>query len=257
MLFVCFYLATLIVFTAVGFPYGQWAYFLAAGIATIASLRLWDRGDYSVGLAVPPRLGLRDFLYGSAFGSLLVALGALAIALTTDVRHERGNGFPWTELALIYLPAAVHEELLFRGYAFQKLHQWNRTFTLLFAAVLFAVLHMRNLNVSWIGLANIFLGGILLGLAYELYARLWFPIGVHLLWNVMSGPILGHEVSGYDSMRTLFVERGGGPWWLTGGDFGIEGSVWMTAAEVAGIVVLWRRGQGRRKEESRRPTIRI
>ena len=101
-----------------------------------------------------------------------------------------------------------------------------------------AALHFNNASVSWIGLTNIFLGGILLGLAYELYARLWYPIGLHLAWNLTSGPVLGHEVSGYESMATLFVERGSGPVLLTGGDFGIEGSVWMTLTEAAGILLL-------------------
>jgi hypothetical protein len=57
----------------------------------------------------------------------------------------------------------------------------------------------------------------------------------------MSGPILGHEVSGYDSSLTVFVERGSGPVWLTGGDFGIEGSAWMTVTELIAIVALWSR----------------
>jgi uncharacterized protein len=239
---VCFYVATLIVLTWGRFPFVQWSGLIAVGVATAAAMLIWDRGQWPLGLFVSPRFAVPEFVYGSVFGAILIGACASLVALTTDIRHERGNGFPWIELALIYVPAAVHEELLFRGYAFQKLHRWNRLFALLFVALLFAALHMRNAAVSWVGLANIFLGGILLGLAYERYERLWFPIGLHLAWNVMSGPILGHEVSGYDSMRTVFVERGGGPWWLTGGDFGIEGSVWMTGVEIAGIaILLWSR----------------
>ena len=56
----------------------------------------------------------------------------------------------------------------------------------------------------------------------------------------MSGPILGHEVSGYESMATVFVERGQWPGWLTGGEFGIEGSVWMTHDRSStAIAVVW------------------
>ena len=86
-----------------------------------------------------------------------------------------------------------------------------------------------------LGLTNVFLGGILLGLAYARFERLWFPIGLHTAWNVTIGPILGHEVSGYESMRTVFVERGGGAPWITGGDFGLEGSVWLTAIAIVAI----------------------
>ena len=234
----CLYVATLLVLTAARLPYQQWSGLIAVSIATLGAVLMWDRGKHALGLFVTPRFAIPEFLYGTLFGALLIGVCAYVVTLTTGVHHERGTGFPWLELALIYIPAAVHEELLFRAYGFQKLYRWHRGLALFFVALLFAALHMGNMAVSWIGLANIFLGGLLLGLAYERFERLWFPIGLHLAWNVMSGPILGHEVSGYDSMRTVFVERGSGPAWLTGGDFGIEGSVWMTATEVLGIVLL-------------------
>jgi membrane protease YdiL (CAAX protease family) len=94
--------------------------------------------------------------------------------------------------------------------------------------------------VTHLGLLNIFLGGVLLGLAYARWERLWFPIGLHLAWNLMTGPILGHEVSGYESMHTLFIEKGEGATWITGGEFGLEGSAWMTVIEVTAIGLLAR-----------------
>jgi hypothetical protein len=168
--------------------------------------------------------------------------------LSTAIRHTAGRGFPWYELVTVFIPAAVHEELLFRGYPFQKLYAWRPSFALWFASLFFAALHLGNPSVSAIGITNIFLGGILLGLAYGRYRRLWFPIGLHLAWNLMTGPILGHEVSGYEAVRTMLVETGGGPEWLTGGDFGIEGSVWMTIAEITGITLLARRVHSLAKE---------
>jgi len=214
---------------------------VSVSIATAITVAIQDRGRvprWPLGLFVPPRFAVPEFLFGSAFGIVLVGTCAALVAFSTPVYHERGTGFPWREVLIVYLPAAVHEELLFRGYAFQKLHRRNRAVALFLVAFVFAALHFNNAAVSWLGLANIFLGGVLLGLAYERYGRLWFPIGVHLAWNVLSGPILGHEVSGYDSMATVFVERGHGPGWLTGGEFGIEGSLWMTLCELAGIAFL-------------------
>ncbi|HEV7240256.1 MAG TPA: CPBP family intramembrane glutamic endopeptidase [Thermoanaerobaculia bacterium] len=231
---------------------------LSVGVATAATVAIWDRGRWPLGLFVSPRLAVPEFLYGTAFGVVLISMCAALVILSTDLSHERGAGFPWLEIFMVFLPAAVHEELLFRGYAFQKLHRWHRGFALLFVALVFAALHAGNAAVSWIGLTNVFLGGVLLGLAYEKYGRLWLPIGLHLAWNVMSGPILGHEVSGYDAMATVFVERGQGPWWLTGGEFGIEGSIWMTVAEVAGILWLRRwepaESQSLKVAKSQRPS---
>jgi membrane protease YdiL (CAAX protease family) len=252
--FVSFYVATLIVLTWLRFPFIQWMGLISVSVATAATIAIWDRGRWPLGLFVPPRLAVPEFLLGGAFGVALVGMCAALVVLSTAVWHERGAGFPWREVLIVYIPAAVHEELLFRGYAFQKLHRWHRPFALFFVALVFAALHLGNAAVSWLGLTNVFLGGLLLGLAYERYARLWFPIGLHLAWNVMSGPILGHEVSGYDSMATLFVERGHGPGWMTGGEFGIEGSVWMTVTEIVAIVaLLGRESQSLGVAKSQRP----
>jgi membrane protease YdiL (CAAX protease family) len=248
--FVCFYVATLIALTFFGFPFVQWTGLISVSVATAATVLIWDRGQWSLGLFVPPRLAVPEFLLGGVWGGVLVAGCAVLVMLSTQTRHPRGAGFPWLELLTLYIPAAVHEELLFRGYAFQKIHRWNRHVALSFVALVFAALHLNNAAVAWLGILNIFLGGILLGLAYERYERLWFPIGLHLAWNVMSGPILGHEVSGYESMRTVFLERGSGPPLLTGGDFGIEASVWMTVVELLAIVWL-SKGQ---KADGRRQT---
>jgi membrane protease YdiL (CAAX protease family) len=84
-------------------------------------------------------------------------------------------------------------------------------------------------------LTNLFLAGVLLCVAYERYGRLWFPIGIHFGWNILSGPILDYDVSGYVSAASVWRMAGSGPPWLTGGAFGIEGSVWIGVMEVAAI----------------------
>ncbi|HJQ39559.1 MAG TPA: CPBP family intramembrane glutamic endopeptidase [Thermoanaerobaculia bacterium] len=236
-MFVCFYLATWLVLGALRFPF-YWNGLASVTVATILCIGILERGQWPLGLFVPPRLALPEFGIGLAWGALLVGGCALLIVLSTDVRHQPGRGFPWVELIAVFAPAVLHEELLFRGYAFQKLLHANRLVAYLFVSFLFAALHAGNTAVTLLGLTNVFLGGILLSLAYELYGRLWMPIGLHLAWNLMTGPILGHEVSGYTGEETLFVERGSGVWWLTGGNFGIEGSVWMTVIELAGIAIL-------------------
>lgn len=240
-LFVFFYVATLIIATWARFPFHQWTALIAVTVATTLSAGVIERGRWPIGLFVAPQIAIRDFLVGCGWGGSLIAVCAFLVVVTTEVRHGFGLGFPWSELAVVFLPAVVHEELLFRGYAFQKLCAANRSFAIVFVAAIFAVLHANNSSVTPLGLVNIALGGILLGLAYLRYGRLWFPIGLHLAWNLMTGPILGHEVSGYQGFETLLIETGEGPWWLSGGEFGIEGSIWMTVTEVAAIVLLIRR----------------
>ena len=237
---VFFYVATHILLTWARFPFPQWGNLIAVGVATALAVAIWERGQWSLGLIVAPHLALPEFLRGMTWGFLLISGCATLIVLSTDIGHGPGRGFPWLELLAVFFPAVLHEELLFRGYPFQKLLRWSRPFALLVVALIFAALHAGNSSATTIGLVNVFLGGILLGLAYERYGRLWFPIGLHLAWNLTTGPILGHEVSGYESMHTLFIERGGGPELLTGGEFGIEGSIWMTFTELVAIALMIR-----------------
>jgi uncharacterized protein len=213
---------------------------ISVGLASLLSVMIWDKGRWPLGFFVSPRLAVPECARGMAWGFVLISSCAALVVLTTDTRHERGNGFPWLELATVFVPVAIHEELLFRGYVFQKLLRWRRGVAIIGMALVFAFLHGGNEAVTSIGLANIFIGGVLLGLAYERYERLWFPIGLHFAWNVTTSPLLGHEVSGFDPNVSVLVERGGGPEILTGGEFGIEGSVLMTVTELVAVALLIR-----------------
>jgi membrane protease YdiL (CAAX protease family) len=186
-------------------------------------------------------------LLGCGAAVLLIAAADGLVMLTTRLRHVAGNGFPWFELIAVYLPAVFHEELLFRGYPFQKLWRMNRLVAVAFTSVVFAALHGGNNAVSALAMVNLFLAGILLALAYARYERLWFPIGIHLAWNLLSGPILGYNVSGFVASETVFRTVGRGTPWLTGGLFGIEGSVWIGIVELAGVALLLRGGRLRRE----------
>lgn len=160
--------------------------------------------------------------------------------VSAGVRQLPGRGFPWAEVAIVFLPAALHEELAFRGYIFQKIRQWNRVAAIGVTSFAFALVHLGNRGISGVAFVNLILAGVLLALAYEQSFRLWFPIGIHFFWNLLSGPVFGYGVSGYDAGATLLQARAAGPPWLTGGTFGIEGSVWMGAVEVGGILWLIR-----------------
>ena len=209
-------------------------------VATRVSIAVSDRGRWRLGLAAPPATAVRELLLGAGFAVVLILVCDLLIMASTDLRHARGSGFPWRELLMVYAPAAFHEELLFRGYPYQKVRTFNRTVAIVFTAVVFAALHGGNAGISPLAVVNLGLAGVLLALAYEVFERLWLPIGIHTAWNLLSGPILGYSVSGYVSRSTVYETRGAGAEWLTGGQFGIEGSVWMVVVEIAGIVVLAR-----------------
>src|SRR5688572_25304866 len=243
-LFISIYLAVLIGLLWLRLVPFHWGALIAVSVATAATIALWDRGKWPLGLLVPPSLAVVECAKGMLFAFVLIGVADLLVIATTGLGHTWGNGFPFAQLLAVFVPAALHEELLFRGYPFQRLWRWQRTFAVLAFSIGFALLHGWNDHITPLALFNIFLGGVLLSLAYARYERLWFPIGLHFAWNLMSGPILGYSVSGFGPEMTVLRVVGEGPEILTGGAFGIEGSLWMTVVEMVGIWAVWRRTVG-------------
>lgn len=213
---------------------------LSAGVATAFTNAVIDGGRWRIGLFVPPRLALTELALGVAVAALLIGGMDAIILLLTHLRHVRAGGFPWRELWVVFVPAAMHEELVFRGYVFQRIRAWNRGIAIVGSALIFALLHAGNRGITPVAVTSLIIAGILLALAYERYERLWFPIGIHIAWNVISGPILGYDVSGFIPSHEIFRTVGGGNVLVTGGTFGIEGSVVSVVVEAFAVAVLLR-----------------
>ena len=226
---------------------------IAVAGATLITIRIIEPDGWPVGLFVAPSVVLRELLFGVAFATLLIGTCDVVLMFAAHARHAPAAGLPWSELAAVFVPAAFHEELAFRGYLFQKLRSWNRGVGFAFSTFVFALLHLGNDSVTPLALTNIALAGLLLALAYERYQRLWFPIGIHLAWNILSGPILGYPLSGYVPQTTLFTTTAHGAAWITGGSFGIEGSAFMAIVEIAAIAWLGYHPRRNASKESSTP----
>ena len=236
-LFAAVYLATFFLLRSV-IPLVQWVGLLSGVVATAVTLAIIERGRWALGFEQPLARGWQELLLGIGFGAILIAISDLLLRLSVTAPRVRGDGFPWIELAAVYVPAAVHEELVFRGYVYQKIRSWRPGGAIAFTSLIFAALHAGNTGLTPLGLLNLTLGGVLLGLAYEWRRRLWMPIGLHLAWNLMSGPVLGYAVSGYLSEGSIFITMPVGSSALAGGAFGLEGTVWISVAELLGIVAV-------------------
>jgi len=198
------------------------------------------------------RLGLpfgRDALRPSGLGFLVGAaliLGTfLLIALPGTIAFiaDAGTALDYLRflgLALVFfILAAALEELLFRGYAFQVLvSAAGVPVAVVVSSALFALAHGWNPNVAFLGLANIFLAGALLAIAYLRTRSLWFVTALHAGWNWTMAAVLDAPVSGIEHLDTpLYDLRVGGPAWWSGGTFGPEAGV--PATLVLGAATLW------------------
>jgi hypothetical protein len=140
---------------------------------------------------------------------------------------------------------ALFEETLFRGFVFQRLVAgagvWVAQITL---GLLFATSHwgnpdMHGATLVW-ATVELFLGALLLGLAYLRTQSLALPIGIHLGWNWALGHLLGFGVSGFEHVgwfRPMLQDR---PEWVSGGRFGPEASIFAVIVDALLILLLWR-----------------
>lgn len=138
----------------------------------------------------------------------------------------------------LMLLVAVSEELLFRGYVLNNLLQsMNKWIALGAMALLFTLFHAGNPGVTPLALAEVFIGGVMLGVNYIYTRNLWFGIFLHFAWNFFQGPVLGYNVSGMN-LEPVLQQSMEGPEALTGGAFGFEGSVISMALNILVIIVL-------------------
>ncbi len=230
-------------------------------LVTWICLRLRRQGLAGVGLSMDASWG-RQLLAGVAFGGvemlgvvvLIMAAGGVRFGLDpagglAAVGHGAWD-FAW---------AAVIEELLFRGFVFQRLVDGiGASLAVAVTAVLFALAHWGNPGMEGGTLVaatvDTVLAGVLLGLAWVRTGSLALPIGIHFGWNWMQGSVLGFGVSGIAQAGWLHPQLLDAPQWLSGGAFGPEASVFSVAVDLVAIALLWRwKGASRAPRVTRAP----
>jgi hypothetical protein len=107
------------------------------------------------------------------------------------------------------------------------------------AGLLFALFHVLNPGVTALGLGNIALAGIFLGVAFYAPGGLWTAFGAHLGWNATLAA-LDAPVSGMPFDIPFLNYCAGDPVWLSGGRFGPEGGLMATVAVTAALLVTLR-----------------
>jgi CAAX protease family protein len=175
----------------------------------------------------------RGMLIGFALFTAVIA----NLALLGDYRVD-GWGSLAGAIALLgfMAAAAVTEEVLFRGVLFRVVEGWLGTWwALALTGTLFGASHLLNPHASlWGALAIAVEAGGMLAAAYAATRTLWLPIGLHFAWNFAEGGLFGTDVSGTNQPQGLLHGVMSGSSWLTGGDFGPEGSLYSV---LAGVIV--------------------
>lgn len=241
---------------------------LVAGflLAHVVMLRVLDPRPWSdVGLGkrhAEPRLLLWSLLLGGA----AIAVPMAALLGVRWLAIEPAPPGSWLAFAVVtllfFLPAALIEELMMRGYLFRVLRDaWGWLPTVLVTSVVFSALHWGNPNgclTTWragafdaqtcaqstalVTLAGIVLGGVLV-FTGSLFAA-WIA---HFAWNWTMTGLLHASVSGVSDLPGITMPNfrvvDAGPDVVTGGSWGPEGGVLAAIAMIVAFVALWRQWQ--------------
>ncbi len=141
-------------------------------------------------------------------------------------------------LTVIYLMVAISEEVFCRGYLLNNLmEKMPKNLAILVSSVLFSLMHFANPHFGFIGFVNIFLSGVLMANVYLRSGDLSIPIGFHFSWNLTQA-VFGIAVSGQSDVGVFLLNYNSLNTNLTGGQFGLEGSILLTPIILIAIFLL-------------------
>lgn len=248
------------ILTAVGAPKDSattLVFTLALLIATAFMVRVVDRKSWS-----EVWLGRSEATPGLFTGGFLI--GALAIAIPIGLliavgwlQNDGGDEGSWfvamLRITLLLLPAALLEEVMFRGYVLAVLRDWiGWKWAIAATSIAFGLLHLSNPGASVVPIllvigAGFFLAGVLY-VTKSLYAA-WMA---HFAWNWTMAVCFHIVVSGIpmDTPNYHYVDAG--PDWATGGPWGPEGGVPAGLGMGAAIALLYTNKQRREAEAEER-----
>jgi hypothetical protein len=251
-------------------PLVQGAVFAAILIVTfglsIVAIGMWTRflerrPLWTIGFQ--PGGILRKYLRGLAIGFVMCVVPLLIQAIFGFLLYEEGppaqQGLAaFGGVVVVFLGWMVQgaaEEALTRGWLMQTIGARNRPWIgVLVSSLVLVLLHGLNPNISVLAFVNLFLFS-LFAAAYTLCEdSLWGICAWHSIWNWALGNVFGLAVSGTTAAGGIVLNlRENGPDLITGGTFGPEGGLAVSAVLLAGIVVLVLSARGKRATATAAP----
>ncbi|MDQ6470120.1 type II CAAX endopeptidase family protein [Flavobacterium sp. LHD-80] len=169
----------------------------------------------------------KNLFIGSLIGFTLQSLTILVIYLNGSYSVLNINPISFILIPFtIMFTVAIIEEILVRGIIFRIVEEKLGSYiSLTISSVLFGIFHLANPNGTLISSICITMAGFMLGAAFIYSRNLWLPIALHFAWNFTQSGIFGAITSGNEKTNSLLDAKIQGPEFITGGEFGPEGSI--------------------------------
>ena len=241
MLLMQFYRSTPGKFSFESLLYSEMIGFISAFGAAVVMSFLEHRPVGAYGLPVRQAFGKlfwQGFLLGSleisAVIGLIYAFGGYSFGpLALHGAQVAHWGILWL-LCLTFV--GLFEEFLFRGYSLFTLSSglgfWPAAILL---SLVFAAVHLQNSGEGLVGVAGVFVVGLLWCFTVRRTGSLWLAVGMHAAFDFGETFFYSVPDSGTMLPGHLLNSSFHGPSWLTGGSVGPEGSLLVFVV----IVALW------------------
>ncbi|MCL4933764.1 CPBP family intramembrane glutamic endopeptidase [Streptococcus suis] len=204
--------------------------FAFISLAIILWARFVEKSPW-LGLGIRKKGALKDFLLGWGIGAamlttcvlLMWGFGAIQV---TSFQFSANLVGEFLILVLAWSIQGTTEELLTRGWMFSSLAaKYNIPVGILISSLFFSFLHLGNDGLSLIPLLDLTLFAILACLVMLKTGNIWVISGIHAAWNCFQGNVFAFPVSGTQAGQAFIAVETSGPDWLSGGAFGVEGSI--------------------------------
>ncbi|OJW71579.1 CPBP family intramembrane glutamic endopeptidase [Spirosoma sp. 48-14] len=200
--------------------------------------RLYDKRKITeLSLNYLPKEMFGGFIFGFSTISLSIFILYLlghyqAFSITTT--HYSARMFT------VLLFAAIVEDLFHRGLILRVLENWLGTNIAIVIAMLVELQHVSNPVSSLLSLPLYLIWGFTMAIMFIYTKRIWLPYFFHIGWN-FSQPFYGSNLTGANDFGSIIQSKFTGPELLTGGAFGIEGSIFTpTFLLLIGIILYYR-----------------
>ena len=167
----------------------------------------------------------------------MVVIGGIATSVSA-----KSSAWGWlvADTAFFAL-ATLAEEVAFRGYAFQRfVHAVGPTGATLVFAAIYAIVQALTPGSNHASFAVSIAITLLLSTAYLRTRALWVSWGLNFGWKASRALLFGLAVGGVSTHSPVVQGDPMGPFWLTGGAFGLDGSWVACFVLLAALPVVFR-----------------
>ena len=212
-------------------------------IVVILFCRVIQKRRYtSLGLGL--RRAVPEYLLGAVLGIAMISATALLGVAFGAIKLSFAKFNVWLFLLFMlgYFFQGMSEEVMCRGYLMVSITRRNNVWrAVLVSSLVFSLLHLFNPGYGILPFINILLCGAVFGIYAIKRNSLWGACAMHSFWNFFQGNFFGISVSGTGAgtnasvmqAQTLDAHK-----LLTGGTFGIEGSVATTIVMTAALLIV-------------------